>query len=43
LPIERLLAPPRRGDGPRRIATQLGWYATLATAGRLHALLRRGR
>ena len=43
LPIERLLAPPRRGDGPAAIATQLGWYATLATAGRLHALLRRGR
>ena len=43
LPIERLLAPARRGDGPRRIATQLAWYATLATAGRLHALLQRGR
>jgi hypothetical protein len=43
LPIERLLAPARRGDGPRRVATQLGWYLAVATAGRLHALLRRGR
>jgi hypothetical protein len=43
LPIERLLAPARRGDGPRRVAAQLGWYLAVATAGRLHALLRRGR
>ena len=25
LPIERLLGPGGRGDGPRRVATQLGW------------------
>ena len=43
LPIERLLGPARRGDGPRRVATQLGWYAALATGGRLHTALRRGR
>ena len=43
LPIERLLTPARRGDGPRRVATQLGWYLAVATAGRLLALLRRGR
>ncbi len=43
LPVERLLGPARRGDGLRRVATQLGWYATMATAGRLHALVRRGR
>jgi hypothetical protein len=43
LPIERLLGPARRGDGPRRVATQFGWYLVLATAGRVHALLRRGR
>jgi len=44
LPVERLLEPSRRGDGARRAATQWGWYATLATAGRLHAVVaRRGR
>jgi hypothetical protein len=43
LPIERLLTPARRGDGPRRVATQLVWYLAMATAGRLLALLRRGR
>jgi hypothetical protein len=43
LPIERLLAPARRGDGVRRVVTQLAWYAALSTAGRVHALLRRGR
>ncbi len=44
LPVERLLGSPRRGDGTRRAATQWGWYATLATAGRLHAAAaRRGR
>lgn len=43
LPVDRLLGPARRGDGVRRVATQLGWYAALATAGRVHGLLRRGR
>lgn len=44
LPVERLIAPSRRGDGARRLATQWGWYATLATAGRVHAAVaRRGR
>jgi hypothetical protein len=44
LPVERLLGSSRRGDGTRRVATQWGWYATLATAGRLHAAVaRRGR
>ena len=43
LPIERLLGPARRTDGVRRVATQLAWYAVFATAGRVHALLRRGR
>jgi hypothetical protein len=43
LPIDRLLGPARRGDGLRRVATQLAWYVVMATAGRLHTLLRRGR
>jgi hypothetical protein len=43
LPIDRVLGPARRGDGLRRVATQLTWYAAMATAGRLHALLRRDR
>lgn len=43
LPIKRLLAPPRRLDGLRRAVTQLRWYVTLATVGRLHAAMRRGR
>ena len=43
LPVERLLGPARRGDALRRVTTQLGWYAAMATAGRLHTLLRRGR
>lgn len=43
LRIERLLGPARRGDTLRRIVTQLGWYIAMATAGRLHTLLRRGR
>jgi hypothetical protein len=43
LPIERLLGPQRRGDRVRRVATQLRWYATTATAGRVQAALRRGR
>ena len=43
LPVDRVLGPARRGDGLRRVATQLTWYAAMATAGRLHALLRRDR
>jgi hypothetical protein len=43
LPIRRLLAPPQRMDGLRRVATQWRWYLTMATVGRLHAALRRGR
>ena len=43
LPVERLLGPARRSDHVRRGATQLRWYLTMATAGRLHAALRRGR
>ena len=38
LPIERLLGPIRRSDGVRRVATQLGWYAAMATAGRARVL-----
>ncbi len=30
-------------DGLRRIATQWRWYLTMATVGRLHAAVRRGR
>lgn len=43
LPIRRLLAPPERMDGLRRIATQWRWYLTMATVGRLHAAVRRSR
>jgi hypothetical protein len=43
LRVERLLGPARRGDRLRRAASQMRWYAAIATAGRLHALLRRGR
>lgn len=43
LPVERLLAPPRRWDGVRRVATQLRWYVMMATAGRVHAAVARGR
>lgn len=42
LRVERLLGPARRGDRLRRAASQMRWYAAIATAGRLHALLRRG-
>jgi hypothetical protein len=43
LPVGRLLAPPRRRDALRRVATQLTWYTMIATVGRLHAALRRNR
>lgn len=43
LPVERLLGAPRPGDGPRRVLTQLRWWATMATAGRVHGVLKGGR
>lgn len=43
LAVRRLLAPPHRMDGFRRVATQWRWYLTMATVGRLHAAVRRGR
>jgi hypothetical protein len=43
LPVGRLLAPPRKRDALRRIATQTCWYGAIATVGRLHGALRRGR
>jgi hypothetical protein len=42
LPVKRLLAP-RRLDALRRVATQMGWYMTIATFGRLHAAAARRR
>jgi hypothetical protein len=42
LPVSRLLAPPRRRDGVRRVTTQMRWYLTMVAVGRLHAVLRRG-
>ncbi len=41
LPVERLLDGPRRGDGVRRATTQVGWWLTTATIGRVHAAVRR--
>ena len=42
LPAGRLLAPPRRRDGLRRVTTQMTWFVAMVAVGRVHAVLRRG-